>query len=89
MGMMTRHTAADVTVVGLIGERGREVKDFVEENLGAEGMKKAVLVAATSDAPPLVRMRGAYLATTIAEYFPGSGEKCASDNGFHYPVCHE
>ncbi|MDX9786403.1 MAG: FliI/YscN family ATPase [Desulfobacterales bacterium] len=69
MGMMTRHTAADVTVIGLIGERGREVKDFVEGNLGVEGMKKAVLVAATSDAPPLVRMRGAYLATTLAEYF--------------------
>lgn len=74
MGMMTRHTAADVTVIGLIGERGREVKDFVDDNLGAEGMKNAVLVAATSDAPALVRMRGAYLATTLAEYFRDQGK---------------
>ncbi|MFH0728889.1 MAG: FliI/YscN family ATPase [Pseudomonadota bacterium] len=74
MGMMTRHTAADVTVIGLIGERGREVKDFVEENLGVEGMKKAVVVAATSDSPALVRMRGAYLATTLAEYFRNQGK---------------
>lgn len=74
MGMMTRHTAADVTVVGLIGERGREVKDFVEENLGEAGMRQAVVVAATSDAPPLVRMRGAYLATTLAEYFRDQGK---------------
>ena len=74
MGMMTRHTAADVTVVGLIGERGREVKDFVEDNLGESGMKRAVVVAATSDSPPLVRMRGAYLATTLAEYFRDQGK---------------
>lgn len=74
MGMMTRHTAADVTVIGLIGERGREVKDFVDDNLGVEGMKNAVLVAATSDAPALVRMRGAYLATTLAEYFRDQGK---------------
>ncbi|MGB8717952.1 MAG: FliI/YscN family ATPase [Desulfobacterales bacterium] len=73
MGMMTRHTAADVTVIGLIGERGREVKDFVAQTLGAEGMRQAVVVAATSDAPPLVRMRGAYLATTLAEYFRDQG----------------
>jgi flagellum-specific ATP synthase len=69
MGMMTKHTEADVIVIGLIGERGREVKDFVEETLGEEGLKKAIVVAATSDAPPLVRMRGAYVATAIAEYF--------------------
>jgi flagellum-specific ATP synthase len=74
MGMMTRHTAADVTVIGLIGERGREVKDFVEENLGAEGMKRSIVVAATSDSPALVRMRGAYLATTLAEYFRDQGK---------------
>ncbi len=74
MGMMTRHTSADVTVIGLIGERGREVRDFVEGNLGPEGMKRAVVVAATSDSPPLVRMRGAYLATTLAEYFRDQGK---------------
>jgi len=74
MGMMTRHTAADVTIIALIGERGREVKDFVEENLGVDGMKKTVVVAATSDSAPLVRMRGAYLATTLAEYFRDQGK---------------
>ncbi len=74
MGMMTKHTNADVIVIGLIGERGREVKDFVEETLGEEGLKKAIIVAATSDAAPLVRIRGAYLATTIAEYFRDQGK---------------
>ncbi|MBF0233656.1 MAG: FliI/YscN family ATPase [Desulfamplus sp.] len=74
MGMMTKHTSADVTVIGLIGERGREVKDFVNHTLGSEGMKSSVVVAATSDTPPLVRMRGAYLATTIAEYFRDQGK---------------
>ncbi|MCK5100872.1 MAG: flagellum-specific ATP synthase FliI, partial [Desulfobacteraceae bacterium] len=62
MGMITKHTEADVVVIGLIGERGREVKDFVEETLGEKGLEKAVVVAATSDSPPLVRMRGAYVA---------------------------
>lgn len=74
MGMMTKHTNADVIVIGLIGERGREVKDFIEDTLGQEGIKRAVVVAATSDSPPLVRMRGAYLATTIAEYFRDQGK---------------
>ncbi len=74
MGMMTKHTSADVIVIGLIGERGREVKDFINETLGEEGLKRAVVVAATSDSPPLVRMRGAYLATTVAEYFRDQGK---------------
>lgn len=74
MGMMTKHTSADVVVIGLIGERGREVKDFINDTLGEEGLKRAVVVAATSDSPPLVRMRGAYLATTIAEYFRDQGK---------------
>jgi flagellum-specific ATP synthase len=74
MGMMTKHTNADVIVIGLIGERGREVKDFINDTLGEEGLKKSVLVAATSDAAPLVRIRGAYLATTIAEYFRDQGK---------------
>ncbi len=74
MAMITKHTSADVTVIGLIGERGREVKDFVSETLGDEGLKRSVVVAATSDSPPLVRMRGAYLATTIAEYFRDQGK---------------
>ncbi len=74
MGMMAKHTDADITVIGLIGERGREVRDFIDNNLGEEGIKKSVLVAATSDTPPLVRMRGAYLATSIAEYFRDQGK---------------
>lgn len=74
MGMMARHTRADVSIVALIGERGREVKDFVEQNLGNQGLKKSVVVAATSDMSPLVRMRGAYLATTLAEYFRDRGQ---------------
>ena len=69
MGMIARHTAADVSVIALIGERGRELKDFIERDLGPEGLARSVVVVATSDQPPLVRMRGAYLAMAIAEYF--------------------
>lgn len=69
MGMMARSTQADVNVIALIGERGREVKDFIEEVLGEEGLKKSVVVAVTNDQSPLVRLRGAYLATSIAEFF--------------------
>jgi flagellum-specific ATP synthase len=74
MGMMTKHTSADIVVIGLIGERGREVKDFINDTLGEEGLKRAVVVAATSDSAPLNRIRGAYLATTIAEYFRDQGK---------------
>ncbi len=73
MGMMARHTSVDVSIIALIGERGREVKEFVEQTLGKDGLKKSVVVAATSDVSPLVRMRGAYLATTLAEYFRDRG----------------
>lgn len=73
LGMMCRHTAADVTVLGLIGERGREVKEFIEKELGEEGLRRTVVVAATSDQPPLVRLRGAFIATAIAEYFRDQG----------------
>ena len=66
MGMIARNTNADVNVIALIGERGREVKEFIEENLGEEGLKRSVVIAAASDQPPLVRLRGAYIATTIA-----------------------
>ncbi|MBI3712963.1 MAG: flagellar protein export ATPase FliI [Burkholderiales bacterium] len=69
LGMMARYTSADVIVVGLIGERGREVKEFIEEILGEEGLSRAVVVAAPADAPPLMRLQGAAYATTIAEYF--------------------
>lgn len=73
LGMMARYTDADVNVIALIGERGREVKDFIEQNLGEEGMQRSVVVVATSDQPPLLRMRGAYVATAIAEYFRAQG----------------
>lgn len=74
MGMIARNTTADVNVIALIGERGREVKEFIEESLGPEGLKKSVVVAATSDQPPPVRLRGAFIATTIAEYFRSLGK---------------
>lgn len=74
IGMICRSSQADVNVVGLIGERGREVNDFIRTSLGAEGLKKSVVVAATSDQPPLVRARGAEAATAIAEYFRDRGK---------------
>ena len=74
LGMMARYTEADVIVVGLIGERGREVKEFIEDILGVEGMRRAVVVAAPADAPPLVRMQGANYATLIAEHFRDRGQ---------------
>ncbi|AHK79414.1 ATP synthase [Ectothiorhodospira haloalkaliphila] len=73
LGMMTRYTAADITVVGLIGERGREVNEFVQKILGPEGMARAVVVAVPADHPPLMRLHGAMLATSIAEYFRDKG----------------
>ena len=69
LGMMARNTKADINVIGLIGERGREVREFIERDLGDEGLKRSVVVAATSDTSPLIRVRGAYLATAIAEFF--------------------
>jgi flagellum-specific ATP synthase len=73
LGMMARYTKADVIVVGLIGERGREVKEFIEDILGDEGRKRSVVVAAPADSPPLVRMQGASYATAIAERFRDDG----------------
>ncbi len=73
LGMMARYTRADVIVVGLIGERGREVKEFIEEILGEEGLARSTVVAAPADAPPLVRMQGASYATAIAEHFRDRG----------------
>lgn len=75
LGMMTRFTEADIVVVGLIGERGREVNDFVRNNLGDEGLKRAVVIATPADVSPLMRMHGAMLATAIAEYFRDQGKK--------------
>lgn len=73
LGMMSRYTNADVIVVGLIGERGREVKDFIDNILGEQGLSRAVVVASPADNSPLMRMHGAWLATTVAEYFRDQG----------------
>ena len=74
LGMMTRFTSADVIVVGLIGERGREVKEFIDETLGREGLSRSVVVASPADDSPLMRLQGARLATAIAEYFRAQGQ---------------
>ncbi len=74
LGMMARFTEADVIVVGLIGERGREVKEFIEESLGKMGLARSVVVATPADDPPLMRLHGALLATSIAEYFRDQGK---------------
>ncbi len=74
LGMMTRYTEADVIVVGMIGERGREVKEFIEQSLGDDGLQRSVVVATPADDPPLMRLHGAMLATSIAEYFRDCGK---------------
>jgi flagellum-specific ATP synthase len=73
LGMVARNTNADVNVIALIGERGREVREFIERDLGEEGLKRSVVVVVTSNQPPLLRIRGAYVATAIAEYFRDQG----------------
>lgn len=75
LGMISRYCEADVNVIALIGERGREVRDFIERDLGEEGLRKSIIVCATSDQPALIRLKGAYVATTIAEYFRDKGKK--------------
>lgn len=75
LGMMSRYCESDVNVIALIGERGREVLDFIESNLGEEGLKKTIVVCATSDQPALIRLKGAFVATAIAEYFRDQGKK--------------
>ncbi len=74
IGMMTRNTAADLTVVGLVGERGREVREFVEDSLGEEGRKRSVVLVSTSDQSPLLRMRAAMAATSVAEFYAARGK---------------
>ncbi|GMV99642.1 MAG: ATP synthase [Candidatus Hydrogenedentota bacterium] len=73
LGMMARNTSADINVIALIGERGREVREFVENDLGPDGLRRSVVVAVTSDQPALLRIKGAYLATAIAEWFREQG----------------
>jgi flagellum-specific ATP synthase len=74
LGMMTKFTNADIVVVGLVGERGREVNEFVLKTLGEEGLKRAVIIASPADCPPLMRVHGALLATSVAEYFRDQGK---------------
>jgi flagellum-specific ATP synthase len=74
IGMMARNTAADLTVVGLVGERGREVREFVEDSLGQEGRKRSVVLVSTSDQSPLLRMRAAMAATSVAEFYAARGK---------------
>ena len=75
LGQIARHADAEVTVIGLVGERGREVRDFIEEQLGDEGLRRSVVVCATSDAPPLLRLKSAFVATAIAEHFRDRGKR--------------
>ncbi|WP_411802082.1 flagellar protein export ATPase FliI [Bacillus haynesii] len=74
MGMIARETAADLNVIALVGERGREVREFIEKDLGEEGLKRSIVVVATSDQPALMRLKAAYTATAIAEYFRDKGQ---------------
>ncbi len=76
MGMIARQSQADINVIALIGERGREVTEFLERDLGPEGLKKSIVIAVTGDESPVLRVRGAYVATTIAEYFRDQGKNC-------------
>jgi len=82
MSMLARYTAADVSVIGLIGERGREVQEFLEDELGPEGLKKSVVIVSTSDESPLMRRQGAYLTLAVAEYFRDQGKQvlCMMDS---------
>ena len=73
LGMMAKNTSADINVIALVGERGREVKEFIEEILGTEGMKRSIVIAATSEQPSFVKIKAAFVATTIAEYFRDKG----------------
>ena len=76
LSMLARNTASDVNVIGLIGERGREVQEFIQDNLGAEGLARSVVVVATSDESPLARRQAAYLTLSVAEYFRDRGQHC-------------
>lgn len=88
LGMMARNTDADVIVVGLIGERGREVRDFIEDSLGEEGLKRAVVICETSDRWPLLRIKGALAATAVAEYYRDQGLRVLLMMDSVTRVCH-
>ena len=88
LGMFARNTKADINVIALIGERGREVREFVERDLGEEGMKRSVVVVATSDKPALIRNKAANDGDVHCRVFQGSGKRCAADDGFSDPILH-
>ena len=88
LAMLARNSNADAIVIGLIGERGREVKEFIEDDLGAEGLARSVVVAATSDEAPLVRRQAAYVAMTVAEQLRDQRPECAAADGFGDPLRH-
>ncbi len=85
---MARNTSADVNVIGLIGERGREVNEFLQRDLGPAGLARSVVVVATSDEPALVRVQAALTATAVAEYFRDQGRHVLADDGLPHPLCH-
>ena len=87
MSMLARNVAADVSVIGLIGERGREVQEFLQDDLGAEGLARSVVVVSTSDEPALMRRQAAYLTLAIAEYLPRSRPGRAGADGLGHPLC--
>ena len=86
LGMIARNTNADVNVIALIGERGREVREFIENDLGEEGLKRSVIIFSSSDTPPLSRVRGACVATAVAEYFRDQGKGCDAPLRFGDPI---
>ena len=88
LGMMTRATNADVIVVGLIGERGREVQEFIQDYLGEEGMAKSIVVVATSDETPLMRRQASFMTLSIAEYFHDQGKDviCMIDSSTRFAM---
>ncbi len=85
LAMLARNTDADAIVIGLVGERGRELKEFIEDDLGEEGLARSVVVAATSDEPALVRRQAAYVAMAVAEQLARSGLACADADGQRDP----
>ena len=88
LGMIARNSEADVNVVALIGERGREVKEFIEDSLGEEGMKKSVVVCSTGDQPPLIRQKCLLAATSVCEYFRDKGKKSIFDDRYRNTLCY-
>ncbi len=88
LSMLARHTACDVAVIGLIGERGREVQEFLADDLGREGLARSVVVVATSDESPLRRRQAAHLTLSVAEYFRDRGAQVLVPHGQRHALCH-